>query len=96
MCSETSNLVAETLGRDQGDLVADFLVGLEVEGKTGVVLFNQDTGSLLDGFGSDATLLAREPDELESLEMHRAKAEKIEKESRKYSDCSFYKKKKNN
>ena len=57
MCGETSNLVAETLGRDQGDLVGNLLVGLEIEGEARVVLFNQDTRSLLNGFGSDATLL---------------------------------------
>jgi hypothetical protein len=35
--SEAGNLVAQTLGRDDGDLIADFLVGLEVEGEARVV-----------------------------------------------------------
>lgn len=32
----TSNLVAETLGSDDGDLITDALVGLEVQGQSGV------------------------------------------------------------
>lgn len=49
---ETGDLVAKTLGGDDSNLVADTLVGLEVQRKTGVVLFNKDTGGLLDGLGS--------------------------------------------
>lgn len=49
---ETGNLVAETLRGNDGHLIADLLVGLEVQRKTRVVLFNQDTGGLLDGLGS--------------------------------------------
>jgi hypothetical protein len=45
----TSNLVAETLRRNDGDLIADALVGLEVEGELGVVPLNDDLGGLLDG-----------------------------------------------
>jgi hypothetical protein len=40
---ETSNLVAKTLGGNDGNLVADLLVGLEIESKTGVVLLDKDT-----------------------------------------------------
>lgn len=52
MGRETGDLVAKTLGGDDSNLVADTLVGLEVQRKTGVVLFNKDTGGLLDGLGS--------------------------------------------
>lgn len=51
-----SNLVAEALGRDQGDLTADLLVGGEVQSQLGVVLLDDDTGGLLDGLVSDTTL----------------------------------------
>lgn len=50
-----SNLVAKTLGSDDGDLIADSLVGLEVEGKLGVVPLDDDLGGLLDSLGTDAT-----------------------------------------
>jgi hypothetical protein len=53
---ETGNLVAETLGGNDGHLVANLLVDLEVEGETGIVLFNNDSGGLLDGFSSNTTL----------------------------------------
>jgi hypothetical protein len=53
---ETSNLVTETLGLNDGDLVKDLLVDLEVESKTRIVLFNDYTRSLLDSLGSNATL----------------------------------------
>jgi hypothetical protein len=50
---ETSNLVAKTLGGNDGNLVADLLVGLEIESKTGVVLLDEDAGSLLNGLSSE-------------------------------------------
>lgn len=61
MGGETGNLVAKTLGADDSDLIADALVGLEVEGEARVVLFNQDAGGFLDGLGSDATLYSIHP-----------------------------------
>lgn len=45
----TGNLVAETLGGNDGDLIAKTLVGLEVQGELGVVTLNDDLGGLLDG-----------------------------------------------
>ena len=51
----TGNLVAEALGGDDGDLIADALVGVEVRGELGVELLNDDLGGLLDGLGADAT-----------------------------------------
>ena len=48
-------LVAERLRGDEGNLLNDPLVGVEIEGELGVVLLDDDTSSLLDGFGSDTT-----------------------------------------
>jgi len=43
------DLVPKTLRRDYSDLIADALVGLEVEGEFGVVPLDDDFGGLLDG-----------------------------------------------
>ena len=51
----SSYLVAETLGGNDGNLIADSLVGLEIEGQLGVVTLNDDLGGLLDGLGTNAT-----------------------------------------
>lgn len=48
-------LVAEALGGNNGDLIADALVGLEVQGELGVVPLNDDLGGLLDSLGTNAT-----------------------------------------
>lgn len=48
-------LVAEALGGNDGNLIADPLVGLEVQGELGVVPLNDDLGGLLDGLGTNAT-----------------------------------------
>lgn len=53
--SAVADLVAEALGSNDGDLIADALVGLEVESETGVVPLNDDLGGLLDGLGTNAT-----------------------------------------
>ena len=55
MSGVSRNLVSEPLGGDDGNLIADPLVGLEVERQLGVVTLNDDLGGLLDGLGSDAT-----------------------------------------
>jgi hypothetical protein len=47
--SRKTNLVAKTLGGDDSDLIADTLVGLEVEGELGVVTLNDDLGGSLNG-----------------------------------------------
>lgn len=49
------NLVAEALGGNDGDLIANTLVGLEVEGELGVVPLNDDLGGLLHRLGTNAT-----------------------------------------
>lgn len=48
-------LVAKTLGGNDGDLIADALVGLEVESELRVVTLNDDLGRLLDSLGTNAT-----------------------------------------
>ena len=53
MGGETSNLVTKTLGSNDSNLVANLLVGLEIESKTGVVLLDEDAGSLLNGLSSE-------------------------------------------
>ena len=50
------NLVPEPLGWNVGDVGADPLVGVEVQGETSVVLLDDLTCNTLDGFGSYATL----------------------------------------
>jgi hypothetical protein len=56
MGSETSNLVPQSLGRDDSNFIADLLVGLEVQGQSWVVLLNENSRGLLDGFGANTTL----------------------------------------
>jgi len=51
----TSDLVAETLGSDDGNLITDSLVGLEVKSELWVVTLNDGLGGLLDGLGTNAT-----------------------------------------
>lgn len=48
-------LVAQALGGDDSDLIANALVGLEVESETRVVALNDDLGRLLDSLSPDAT-----------------------------------------
>lgn len=55
MDAGSSYLVAETLGGNDGDLIADTLVGLKVEGELGVVALNDDLGGPLNGLSTDAT-----------------------------------------
>ena len=51
----SSYLVAETLGSNDCDLIADSLVGLEIESQLGVVPLNDDLGGLLNGLGANAS-----------------------------------------
>jgi hypothetical protein len=53
--SGKTHLVAQALRGNDGDLVADALVGLEVEGQLGVVPLNDDLGGLLDCLSANAT-----------------------------------------
>jgi hypothetical protein len=52
---QRSYLVAQALGGNDGNLIADALVGLEVESQLGVVTLNDDLGGLLDSLGTNAT-----------------------------------------
>ena len=73
---ETGDLVPQRLGRDQGDLLNDLLVGVEVKGELGVVLLNDDLGGLLDGLGTDTTHLERVGSKKFELLSSEAKPEK--------------------
>lgn len=55
MCGVSGNLVPQALRGNDGNLIANPLVGLEVERELGVVTLNDDLGGLLDGLRSDAT-----------------------------------------
>jgi len=50
------NLVAQGLGGDDGHLLADALVGVEVQRQASVVLLDDDLSGLLHRLGSYATL----------------------------------------
>lgn len=50
-----TNLVAKTLGSNDGDLITDSLIGLEIEGQLWVVTLNDDLGGLLDSLSANAT-----------------------------------------
>jgi hypothetical protein len=63
-------LVPQPLARNDSDLIADALVGLEVEGEFGVVALDDDLGGLLDRLRSYATHDCGVV-EVESLEVHR-------------------------
>lgn len=55
MSGVSGNLVPQALGGNDRDLIADPLVGLEVQRQLGVVTLNDDLGGLLDGLGTDTT-----------------------------------------
>ena len=55
MCSNAAYLVPQPLAGNHGDLIADALVGLEVESELGVVALDDDLGRLLDRLRPDAT-----------------------------------------
>lgn len=50
-----SNFISELFATNDGNLVANALVGVEVMGDLSVVLLNDDPGSLLDRLGTNAT-----------------------------------------
>jgi len=54
MGDEPTDLVSERLGGDEGDLLDDALVGVEVEGELGIVLLNYDPRGLLDRLCTDS------------------------------------------
>jgi hypothetical protein len=56
MRDKTSDLVAQALGRDDCNFIADTLVGLKVKRQPRIVLLNDDARRLLDGLGTNATL----------------------------------------
>ena len=64
------DLVAESFGRDDGDLLADALVGVEVEGELGVVLLDDHPSALLHRLRPHATL-AKEKSQTVNIQLGR-------------------------
>lgn len=54
MGGKTSNLVTHALGGGDGDFIDDTLVGVEIKSEARVVLLDDGTSRLLDGFGADS------------------------------------------
>ena len=52
MGDETGDLVPEPFGGDDGNVLDDSRVGVEIVGETGVVFFYDPSGGFFDGFGS--------------------------------------------
>lgn len=50
------DFVTQRLGGDDGHLLADTLVGVEVQTQSSVVLLDDDLGGLLDGLCPNTTL----------------------------------------
>ena len=50
------HLVSQALASNDGDFIADTLVGLEVQGQFWVVTFDYDFGGFLNGLRANATL----------------------------------------
>ena len=55
---ETSDLISHSLGRNDCHLAGDALVGVKIQRQTRIVLLDNDSRRLLDGFSSD-TLIRR-------------------------------------
>jgi hypothetical protein len=49
VCRKPGDLVAQTLGCNDGYLIADALVGLEIKGQFGIIAFDYDFCRFLDG-----------------------------------------------
>lgn len=58
MCAHClpGDFVTQRLGGDDGHLLADTLVGVEVQAQSSVVLLDDDLGGLLDGLCPNTTL----------------------------------------
>ena len=56
MGGESGNFVAETFATADGDFGKETFVGLEVECKTGIILFDEEARCLFYGLGADAAL----------------------------------------
>lgn len=75
---KASHLVSQPLGGDDGDLIADSLVRLEIQGESGIVFFNDLASGLLHSLGANATLQTLEDRQWDcvrsvlSLEVNRA------------------------
>ena len=52
----STHLIPQTFASNDGNLIANTLVGLEVQGQFGVVTFDYDFGRFLDCLRANATL----------------------------------------
>lgn len=62
----TTDFVSKPFGSNDGDLIADALVGFEVESELWVVAFNDDLCGLLDGLSGVSTICSRAPEAFRS------------------------------
>jgi len=60
MSDETGDLVSESLGGDDGNLLRDLLVQLEVHSQLRVVLLDNVSSGSLDSLGSDSSHLIKD------------------------------------
>jgi hypothetical protein len=81
MCGESSNLVAELLGGNDGNFLNDALVGLEIAGQTSVVLLDNQLRGLLNGLGAYTTLESKK--KIKKVNIMQAK--KKQRSIRRYS-----------
>ena len=51
-----THLISETFTSNDGDLIANTLVGLEVQSQFWIITFDYDFGRFLDGLCANATL----------------------------------------
>jgi len=57
MSGKARNLVAKAFGGNDRNFLADTLVDLEITGHAGIVLLNNDAGSLLNSLRANTPLL---------------------------------------
>lgn len=53
--SEACNLISESLRLDNGDLLGDTLVGVEIQSKAVIVFLDNDSRSLFNSLSADTT-----------------------------------------
>ena len=56
MCNESSYLISQRLGRDDGHFFHDPLVGVKIKSQPSVVFFDDDSRCLFDSLCPDPTL----------------------------------------
>lgn len=82
----TGNLVSESLRLDDGDVIDDTLVGVEIVGEFSVVSLNDGLGCSLNSLGSDSSLHHSENASINTIHMVQGKGAR---EPRKGSFASY-------